>query len=179
MPPTPESEQNGRRTKKSAGRKKSAHIGRLNGNRVRRSTYNFNRQILLGEIGALLLANVTAPTVSHFTRRAAVISASAVAATLIGGTLGWLTARIRDHVKEKSFTARSMAADISYFTPAALFFGFFVYDPAIYLVSHHLLTHGAGVWVSVIAGQIMAFSLFLLSLNLYRFSLIRFRGRAL
>jgi hypothetical protein len=143
------------------------------------STYHFNREILLGECGALVLANGSAPIVYHFTRNADLISSAAVAATLLGGALCWLAARVYDRVKDRTFTAKELASDIGYFTPAAIVLGFAVYDPSIFLASHYLLIHGAGDGVSVLVGQLVAFALFLASLNIYRLLLIRFRGKAL
>jgi hypothetical protein len=146
---------------------------------VQRSTLNFNRELLIGECGALALANVAVPVLSRFTPNPTVLSSAAVAATLIGGSLGWIGTRILDQVRARTFTARSMAGDIGYFTPAAIFFGFCVYDPVIYLLSHYLLLRGHGACTAVLAGQLLAFLLFLLSLNLYRFSLFRLRGKTL
>ena len=166
-------------TKQSAGSGKSVQIAAPQPATVRPSTLNFNRQILLGECGALVLANVAAPVVSHFTSKAALISSAAVAATLIGGSVGWIASRVRDQVRAKAFTAKSLAGDIAYFTPGALVLGLGVYDPALYLISHHLLVGGTGAWVSVVAGQVAAFALFLASLNLYRLGLLRFQGKTL
>jgi hypothetical protein len=143
------------------------------------STLNFNRELLAGEVGALVLANVTAPAVSHFTRNATVISSTAVAATLVGGSLSWIAARIHDRRRARNFSVGALVGDLGYFTPAALCFGLGLYDPALFLISHDCLAHGAGAWLSVVAGQLAAFSLFLLALNAYRFSLFRFRGKAL
>jgi hypothetical protein len=146
---------------------------------MRQSAYHFNREILLGECGALLLANGSAPIVYHFTRSPDLISSAAVAATLIGGGLCWLAARVYDRVKDRTFSAKGLASDIGYFTPAAIVLGFGVYDPSIFIASHYLLIHGAGDSVSVLLGQLFAFSLFLASLNAYRLLLLRFRGKSL
>jgi hypothetical protein len=146
---------------------------------MRQSAYHFNREILLGECGALLLANGSAPIVYHFTRSPDLISSAAVAATLIGGGLCWLAARVYDRVKDRTFSAKGLASDIGYFTPAAIVLGFGVYDPSIFIASHYLLIHGAGDSVSVLFGQLFAFSLFLASLNAYRLLLLRFRGKSL
>jgi hypothetical protein len=147
--------------------------------RLRQSTYHFNREILIGECGALVVAAVTAPVASHYTRNPAVISSSAVAGTLVGGGLSWLAARIYDQVQARTFAARTLAGDLGYFTPAAILFGLGVYDPAIYLIAHALLERGVGVTAAVAAGQVVAFGLFLLCLNLYRLALLRLRGRSL
>ncbi len=146
---------------------------------MQKSTLDFNREILFGECGALVMANPSATLASHFTRNAELISSAAVAGTLIGGAAFWLVARIYDRVREKRFSAKLLATDIGYFTPAAVVFGFLVYDPSIYLTSHHLLRTGVGVEYSVIVGQVVAFVLFLACLNVYRLLLLRIRGKSL
>jgi hypothetical protein len=141
---------------------------------LQKSTLEFNREILFGECGALLAANPAALAVSHFTRNTSLISGAAVAGTLLGGALFWLAARIYDRRKRREFDARALASDIGYFTPAALVLGFLVYDPSIYLTSHHLLKGGDRVLFSVLVGQVVAFGLFLGCMNVYRIVLLRF-----
>jgi hypothetical protein len=146
---------------------------------LQKSTLEFNREILFGECGALLAANPTAQLVSRFTSSPALISGSAVAGTLAGGALFWLGARIYDKTRRESFDRRAIARDIGYFTPAALVLGFVVYDPSIYFVSHHLLGKGDRVLLSVLVGQVVAFSLFLACMNVYRALLLRYLGARL
>jgi hypothetical protein len=146
---------------------------------MQKSTLDFNREILFGECGALVMANPMAALAAHFTRNTAIISSAAVAGTLIGGATFWLVARIYDHVREKRFSTKLLATDVGYFTPAAVVFGFLVYDPSIYLTSHHLLRSGARVDFSVIVGQAVAFILFLACMNVYRLLLLRVRGKSL
>ena len=137
------------------------------------AAWRYNRQILLGECGALLLASLSASLIGKFTTRPGLISASAVAATLLGGALFWLAARIYDKTREHKIAVADLTTDISYFTPAAIVLGLVVYDPSIYLASHHLLTRGDAVAYSVLAGQAIAFALFLGCMNLYRILLRR------
>jgi hypothetical protein len=144
---------------------------------LQKTTLDFNRESLFGECGALLTANPTAMVVAHFTRNSSLISCSAVAGTLMGGALFWLTARIYDKKKRKEFDTRALASDIGYFTPAAIILGFVVYDPSIYFTSHHLLMGGDKVLISVLIGQVVAFSLFLACMNVYRIILLRFGKR--
>jgi hypothetical protein len=134
---------------------------------------------MVGECGALVLANLSVPALSHFYHNATFLSSTAVAATLVGGSLSWIAARIYDQKRQKTFTTRSLAGDLGYFTPAAVFCGFCIYDPVIYQVSHHLLKRGSNAWVAVFAGQLLAFFLFAVALNLYRLSLFKLRGKTL
>jgi len=143
------------------------------------STLAFNRELLFGEVGALLAANPTAWVVARFSASPAVISGAAVAGTLAGGGLFWLGARIYDQCRDRDLDRRAFAADLAYFTPAALVLGFAVYDPAIYLTSRHLLRQGDRVFPAVLLGQAVAFLLFLGCMNVYRLALQRTVGRRL
>jgi hypothetical protein len=139
------------------------------------STLNFNKEILFGEFGALIFVNITAPIAAHFTQNTTIISASAVVATLSGGALFWLTTRIYHKKRNNDFEVRKIRSDINYFTPAAIIFGLLVYDPSIYLISNYLLNLKYSVELSVISGQIVAFSLFLLCMNIYRAFLLKYK----
>lgn len=141
----------------------------------------FNREIVVGECGSLAMAYVAAFTAARFTAEPSLISAAVVAGTLVGGTLFWCSARIL-HQRMRwggRWSARALAGDIGYFTPAAVTLGFAVYDPVIYFASRLLLLHGFGIGASVIAAQILAFSLFLGSMNAYRLILARALGKHL
>jgi hypothetical protein len=145
----------------------------------RPSGWDFNKELLCGEAGALLVANGAAAAVARFTPRAALISLAAVAGTLSGGSVFWLATRIFDRTRAQSFAAREMAQDLSYFTPAAVTLGLAVYQPAMYATAHYLLQHGVAVAWSVTSGQGIGFGLFMVAMNLYRFSLLKISGKRL
>jgi hypothetical protein len=146
---------------------------------MQQSTLAFNRELIIGECGALLLVNPVASLTARITSNPSVISGSAVAGTLAGGALFWLAARIYDTSRSQGFSAKRLASDIGYFTPAAVLLGFVVYDPAIYLISRHLLKSGDTVTPAVFVAQAAAFLLFLASMNLYRILLLRLKGKQL
>ena len=135
------------------------------------SAWDFNKEIIFGEIGSLLGAYVAALATARLTHRSAVISAMLIPGTLLGGTVFWLVARIAHQHARSNWSLRVLARDVSYFTPAAALLGLLIYDPAIFLSSHFLLERGAGVVLSVAGGQLTAFSLFLASMNVYRLML--------
>lgn len=140
---------------------------------------NFNKEIIFGECGAFVGANVVALLSSKFISNPMVISIMAVAGTLIGGALFWLGARIYDKNKIGKFKKESLASDIYYFTPAALLFSLIIYDPILYFVSNTLLNQSVSVESSVITGQLIAFCLFLLAMNIYRVILFKIQGKQL
>jgi hypothetical protein len=146
---------------------------------VTASTLHFNRELLFGEVGALIIASPFASLVARFTSSPAVTSGAAVAGTLAGGGLFWLGARIYDQCRDRDLDRKALATDIAYFTPAALVLGFAVYDPAIYFTSRHLLRGGDRVFPAVLLAQAVAFLLFLGCMNLYRLLLLRVVGRRL
>ncbi len=139
----------------------------------------FNKQIVIGEIGSLVVANAAALAASRFTADAASISGFAVAGTLVGGTLAWIPARISDQMAARRFSWRQMAGDIGYFTPAALVLGLLVYEPALYFTARFLLGRGGAVERAVLPAQVLAFALFLAAMNLYREALRRSGKRIL
>jgi hypothetical protein len=146
---------------------------------VKSSGLAFNKQIILGEIGALVVANLMALAASRFTASAAVVSASAVAGTLIGGTLVWIPTRVSDQIAARRFSWKGMACDIGCFTPAALALGFLVYEPCLYFTAHFLLVRGGRVEEAIVPAQLISFGLFLAGMNLYRTVLRKTGGRSL
>ena len=146
---------------------------------MNKKTLNFNKQLLMGEIGAATCAPLVSYIFSLFTQKPNIISASAVGGAIFGASFFWLATRIHDKKKEKTFSASSLASDIAYFTPAAFLLTLLLYYPTLYLLSHYLLLQGDKVLLSVIPSQIIAFLLFLIGINLYRLFLFRFSGKKL
>jgi len=134
----------------------------------RRGAWEFNQQLIFGEIGAVAGGYAAAFATAHLTHRPALISASLIPGTLLGGTIFWLAARIAHQRARRAWSLAGLARDIGYFTPVAAVLGVVVYDPVIFFASHFLLVRGAGVAVAVVAGQLTAFLLFLASMNGYR-----------
>lgn len=145
----------------------------------RSTAFNFNKEIIFGEFGALLVANVLATIISRVTVNSSIISASAVVGTLIGGALFWLAMRIYHRHKANILHRKEIQSDIHYFTPAAILGGLFIYDPALYFISNYLLNSEHAVTLSVITGQVIAFLLFLGFMNIYRIILLKFKLKQL
>ena len=145
----------------------------------RKSTLNFNKEIVVGEIGALIGAPLLSFIVSRVTSHPRDVSIAAVLGAAIGACSSWLAMRIRDRGKERNFSARTLAHDIAYFTPAALLLTVTVYYPTLYVLSGDLLHVEHRVVSSVIISQLAAFLLFLLLINVYRYLLAKIVGKVL
>ena len=143
------------------------------------STLNFNKEIVVGEIGALIGAPLISFTVSHFTATPEFVSIAAVIGAAIGACTSWLAMRMRHRGKARSLSARTLASDIAYFTPAALLLTVTVYYPTLYVLSGALLNGRHHVLVAVILAQLTAFLLFLLLINAYRYLLAKIVGKVL
>jgi hypothetical protein len=143
------------------------------------SWFDFNKELVCGECGALVAANGSAWLAARFTPSPSWISGTAVVGTLAGGSLFWLAARIYDRSRGRRYAKGELASDLGYFTPAAIGLGLAVYDPLLYATSRYLLCQDARVLWAVTAGQGVAFSWFAAAMNLYRLGLRRFSGTRL
>lgn len=145
----------------------------------KKSTLNFNKEIVVGEVGALIGAPLVSFIASRFTSNLDAVSICAVIGAAIGACTSWLAMRIRDREKDRNFSAHNLASDIAYFTPAALLLTLTVYYPTLYFLSGDLLAVHRRVLSSVILSQITAFLLFLVLINVYRYFLAKFAGKVL
>ena len=132
---------------------------------------DFNKEILFGELGAVLSAPAMAYITSLLTQNTRTISALAVIGSIVGASLFWILMKIHDEKVRHIFSGRHLVKDIEYFTPAAFLCTLLFYYPTLFLFSRHLLTQDYKVVSSVIISQIAAFILFLAALNAYRYVL--------
>jgi len=145
----------------------------------RHSTFNFNKQILFGELGALISTPLISFIVSRFTSTPNIISSFAVGGAIFGACVFWLLMRVYDEKTTKGIPVKHIASDISYFTPGAFALAMLVYYPSLYLGSKYLLVGDYGVLSSVILSQAIAFSLFLIAVNIYRYFIWKYFGKKL
>lgn len=141
---------------------------------------NFNKEILFGELGSLFAAPTISSLISQVSSNAKIISLSAVFGAIIGASLFWLVMRVYDRKKRNELTITDMTNDFIYLTPGASMLTVLVYYPTLYSLALDKITSGnLGVPVSVIISQAVAFSAFLIAINIYRLVLKRFFNRVL
>ena len=144
-----------------------------------KSFISFNKELLFGEIGAILSAPLFAYIAFKMGYTQEAISGFAVGGAIFGAAVFWLGTRIYDKKKEKSFSGKGLASDLAYFTPVAFLLTLLVYYPTLFFLSLELLTYSGGIVSSVFLSQIIAFFLFLVAINAYRLILARFFGKVL
>lgn len=137
---------------------------------------DYNKQLLFGEIGALVGTPLFPSVASHWTGDPNLLSWSAVAGGLVTGSVFWLAVKICDEQRRGSRSVGRLAGQIAWFTPAAFVIGLLVYQPTLFLMSRELISHGNAVAVAVVASQALSFGLFLGAMNIYRLALYRIAG---
>jgi hypothetical protein len=148
-------------------------------NTYKNNFFDFNKQILFGEIGSLLGAPLFGFIASLMTTKSNIISGLAVAGSLFGAAVFWLAIRIHDEKRKKKFSVKKMAGDIAYYTPAATPLVFLVYQPVLFFLTKFLLKMGFYSVLSVVLAQFSAFILFLILINVYRIILLKYFKREL
>jgi len=145
---------------------------------ISKPAIDFNKEILFGEVGAIIGAPTTGFIVSRLTSSANLIASLSVAGAIIGAAIFWLAMRAYDKRRQGHLTMK-LARDIEYFTPAAFILASVIYYPSLFYFSKYLLLHEYKAVTSVALSQVSAFILFLIAINIYRYFLFRLFGKRL
>lgn len=138
--------------------------------------FDFNKEILFGELGALISIPIITYLVSLFSRNATLISSAAVIGSIAGASFFWIFMRAYDDKRRHELSFKTLATDIGYFTPAAFTSTLFVYYPTLFFVSRYLIIQKDSLFSSVMIAQVLAFSLLLFVMNFYHHYLYRITG---
>lgn len=145
--------------------------------KISQDTINFNKEILFGELGALIGTQTGGYVSSHFTSSVKIISFSVVIGALIVASLFWMLMRIYDRSRKSAYSKEKLEYDLEYFTPASACLTIFIYYPTLYLTTKHFLEHGRIVEFSAIVAQTIAFAAFIVGINIYRNILFKYYGK--
>lgn len=150
--------------------------------KISKEAINFNKQILMGEIGAIIGAQTFSHLSSEVFHSLTRISIAAVIGSMVGSSL-WMFTRAYDMASHKKFSYKELAEDIALFTPVAFLLSCLIYYPLLFFLSksllmHHFLDHSI-ILSSVFISQLIAFLVLLIALNLYRIFLFKKTGRRL
>jgi hypothetical protein len=140
---------------------------------------DFNKQIILGEIGAAIGAPIGSFIGYLLTSNPSIISGFAVAGSILGGIIFWVTTRILDEKRKKRYSVKNLASDIAYYTPAALLLVIIEYQPILYFLSRKLIQTSIHPVLSTIIAQLSAFAIFLVLINIYRLVLQKYFNKNL
>src|SRR3989344_1380157 len=141
--------------------------------KISKGLYHFNKEILFGEVGAILGSQIFGYISSLFTLSPNIISALVVAGAITGAAIFFLSTRAYHKSRKGELSTRKFAEDLLYFTPVAFILTLLVYYPTLYLLSNYFLNNNYQVIFSTFISQLIAFALFLIAINIYREILIR------
>ncbi|HEX5400128.1 MAG TPA: hypothetical protein VFY06_13870 [Verrucomicrobiae bacterium] len=145
--------------------------------KLSREFVQFNRELILGEIGALIGILLAPLIASRFTSNAAILSSSAVGGGMVMGSIFWLLTSVGHETARGSALVWKLGRKIAFFSPAAFVLGMLVYQPVLWLLSYWLIAWGVHVLWAAWLSQTAAFTLFLCVMNLYRWALRKFAGK--
>lgn len=145
-------------------------------NKKLKETINFNKEIFFGEIGALVGTQIFGHYASKLFISPTIISGFVVLGAIVFASLFWLAMRLYDRILRKKESTKMVKEEISYFVPASIFLTLSVYYPVLFYSTRHLLRHHDLVTYSAIISQTLAFLLFLIGINAYRYTLIKLKG---
>ena len=144
----------------------------MNNMKLNRRSFDFNKEIFFGELGALAGAPMFGILGALMSHSPDFISAFTVFGSIIGSSIIWLITRIHDE-KRDGVSARRIARNISMFTPVAFSITLLVGYPVVFLVTHALSVKHHVTFFNSLIGEICGFLIFLILINLYRYIMIK------
>lgn len=140
---------------------------------------DFNKEILIGEVGALIGASFLGFIGSLISRAPNFVSISTLIGSIFGGSTSMLITKVHDEKKYKTFSKKKLVRDISLYTPAAFLIAGLVAYPVLLFVTNLLFVKDNVAPLSSFIGELAGFGAFLIVINIYRYSLSRLLKREL
>ncbi len=136
--------------------------------KLNKRVIDFNKEILIGEIGAILGAPIFGFLGSLIFTNSKFISFATLFGSILGGSISWLVARIYDEKKSKRFSVGKFAREVTFFTPVAFLISISASYPTVLFVTNSVFLRSHISFLSSLVGEICGFSIFLLLINSYR-----------
>src|SRR5208283_6063321 len=103
---------------------------------LNKRVFDFNKEVLIGEVGAIIGAPIFGLLGSFMSRSPNFISVDTLVGSFFGGCISMLITRVYDEKKYKRFSTKKLVRDISLYTPAAFLIALLVSYPVLLLVTH-------------------------------------------
>jgi hypothetical protein len=138
----------------------------------RRNFSDFNKEVVYGEIGAVLGSAIASAITSHFFSSSRVrIAQFAVVGSILGGGLLFLLKKIKNKRRRGEPILKSIIHDLKYFTPAAAIIACFICYPTLYYLMKYFVKIGWQTFPAGAISELVSFCIFFCCVNLYRFTL--------
>ena len=136
--------------------------------------FDLNKEIISGEIGALLGSSLGAYLSFLISGNEKLIPTFTVIGSILGSTTFFLLTKIYNKRKRKEFSLKNLISDLIYYTPVAAPLRIFIGYPLLYFFTRYFVKNGIGAFYSGALGEFLSFWVFLFMINAYRFILYRF-----
>lgn len=146
---------------------------------ITKETINFNKEILFGEFGAIVGIQTVSFISSRVNYSVNLLSYMVVIGAIVGASLFWFLMRLYDKTRKTKYPEKNIIEDIEYYAPAAFVLTSIFYYPTLFFATKYFLEHNRMVEYSATISQIIAFGLFLIGINIYRYVLNKYYGKSL
>jgi hypothetical protein len=144
-------------------------------NKERGRFFDFNKEIIFGEIGALLGSALGGYFSFLITHNEKFIPTFSVIGSILGSTTFFLSTKIYNKRKKKELSLKNLIHDLAYYTPVAAPLRIFVGYPLLYLFTRYIVRNTPlGAFYAGALGEFLSFLIFLFFINIYRIILFRF-----
>jgi uncharacterized membrane protein YeaQ/YmgE (transglycosylase-associated protein family) len=147
--------------------------------KITRETINFNKEILFGEVGAIAGIQIVSFTSSRVDYSVNLLSYMIVIGAIVGASLFWFLMRLYDKTRKNKYSEEKIIEDITCYAPAAFVLTSLFYYPTLFFATKYFLEHNRMVEYSATISQIIAFGLFLIGINIYRYIINKYYGKSL
>ena len=134
---------------------------------------DFNKEILYGEVGAILGAAILSAIISHFSSSRVTIAQFAVVGSIVGGGSLFIFKKIKNKIRRGEPILRSIIQDLIYFTPAATPIAVFISYPFLYYLMKFFVKNQWDTFVAGAVSELAGFVIFISCINFYRLGLIK------
>ena len=128
----------------------------------------FNKEIFIGEIGAIIGAVVIGFFGSLILRNGKFISFATLFGSILGSSIFWLSARMHDEKNYHRFSVGKFARDITLFTPIAFLISICFSYPTVLFMTNFVFRKDHISFLSSFVGELCGFCVFLIFINIYR-----------
>ncbi len=132
---------------------------------------DFNKEILIGELGALIGAVLFGLEAFLLHKSPDFTSTLTIVGSTIGGSVSWWITRIHDERKRNEFSIKRLGKDLTFYTPVAFLITTFISYPAVFLVTHSISSRIHFSFLGSFVGELSGFTLFFVLMNGYRYFL--------
>lgn len=147
--------------------------------KLNRRVIDFNKEIIIGEAGAIIGAVLVGFLGSLILRNGRFVSFATLFGSILGSSIFWLCARFYDEKRHSKFSVGKFARDITLFTPVAFLIAVSFSYPIILIVTNLIFQKYHIAFLSSFIGEASGFAVFLILINTYRIILEHYFNKKL